>query len=144
MKSKIFQSIFLFIIIVSVIGCSNTQKSHHKNGAVIELKDSILNFGTIYKDRKLNYKLVIYNKGNEPLLLNKVRTTCGCTIASYDKTPILPGDSGTILFNLSTDKTGGYPHKKIAIYSNAINNYDTAINSSRVICEFNWEVKEKE
>lgn len=36
------------------------------------------------------------NVGGQPLVINQVMASCGCTVAEYTKTPIAPGETGTI------------------------------------------------
>lgn len=36
------------------------------------------------------------NTGNEPLVINSVRRTCGCTVPEYPKRPIKPDGKGVI------------------------------------------------
>lgn len=36
------------------------------------------------------------NSGTEPLIITKVFSSCGCTVAEFPKEPIAPGESGTI------------------------------------------------
>lgn len=36
------------------------------------------------------------NAGNEPLVINQVVASCGCTVPKYDKKPIAPGAKGKI------------------------------------------------
>ena len=36
------------------------------------------------------------NTGDKPLIINQAVASCGCTVPSYTKTPIKPGDKGTI------------------------------------------------
>ena len=36
------------------------------------------------------------NVGDQPLIINQAVASCGCTVPSYTKTPIKPGEKGTI------------------------------------------------
>jgi hypothetical protein len=47
------------------------------------------------------------NTGNAPLLVSNVQTSCGCTVPSFSKEPISPGDTGELklVFN-SAGKPG--------------------------------------
>jgi hypothetical protein len=81
------------------------------------------------------------NIGKEPLIISKVRTSCSCTVASYSKVPLQPGNTDKIVLKLDTDKPGTFI-KAVAIYSNASNQYDKSINSSRVTFKIKWTVKD--
>jgi hypothetical protein len=108
-------------------------------GAVIYVKEHDINAGSVKQNSELTHDFFFFNRGDKPLLLSKVRTNCNCTVASYPQTPLMPGDSAQIVLNLSTEQIGEF-HKLAAIYSNAINDYDSTINSSRVLVKVRWKV----
>ena len=59
------------------------------------------------------------NKGNKPIVIQYINTSCGCTEPKWDKAPIMPGKSGTIAITFSNDQ-GPYPFDKtIGVYSTA-------------------------
>ena len=70
-----------------------------------------------------------HNIGNEPLLISDVRTSCHCAVASYPRIPILPDETGDINLDLDTQVLGQFT-KSVAVYSNAIHDYDSTINKS--------------
>jgi len=59
-----------------------------------------------------------YNKGKAPLILSEISATCGCTVPSWPKKPIIPGDSGIIVINYLPDETG-IIDKNVTVFSNA-------------------------
>jgi len=59
-----------------------------------------------------------YNKGRAPLILSEITATCGCTVPSWPKKPIIPGDSGIIVINYLPDETGTID-KNVTVFSNA-------------------------
>ena len=54
-------------------------------------KDSI-NLGIVKYGEKKQTTFTITNRGNSPLIIRDVRTSCGCTNASWDKHPVKPGE----------------------------------------------------
>jgi len=62
------------------------------------------------------------NTGTAPLIIHQAFASCGCTIPTYTKEPIKPGEKGTIDVTYDgTDKFPGHFQKTITIRSNAIN-----------------------
>ena len=60
------------------------------------------------------------NTGDKPLFINQAVASCGCTVPTYTKTPVQPGEKGTI--NVTYNGTGKFPghfRKTITIRSNA-------------------------
>ena len=59
------------------------------------------------------------NTGDKPLVINQAVASCGCTVPTYTKTPVQPGESGTI--NVTYNGTGKFPghfKKSITVRSN--------------------------
>ena len=120
---------------------SDTGKTE-TDGAVISFTNTSYNAGNVEEGFNLSYKFEFFNNGNEPLLITNVRASCSCTVASFPKTPVLPGNTGKISLELDTKNPGKF-NKVVAVYSNAINNYDDSINKSRIILNISWTVEKK-
>lgn len=61
------------------------------------------------------------NTGTAPLVIHQAFASCGCTVPSYSKEPIKPGERGTIDVTYNgTDKFPGHFQKTITIRSNAL------------------------
>ena len=50
-------------------------------------------FGTIKQDSKNTKVFKFTNTGNEPLIIEDAKGTCGCTVPTYPKEPIKPGET---------------------------------------------------
>ncbi len=96
------------------------QQVEKKNGPVITFKKTIHDYGKIYygSDGKCVFEFT--NTGNEPLILSKPRSSCGCTVPTWPKEPILPGETSKIVVTYNTRHMGGF-NKTVTVYSNAIN-----------------------
>ncbi len=59
------------------------------------------------------------NVGKAPLVINQAVATCGCTIPSYPKTPIKPGEKGEIKVTYNgKGKFPGHFKKTITVRTN--------------------------
>lgn len=67
----------------------------------------------------VSYRFVYTNTGKEPLILNSVHTSCGCTSPSWSKEPVLPGKNGYIDVNFDPRERQGSFAKSITVKSNA-------------------------
>lgn len=59
------------------------------------------------------------NVGDKPLVINQAVASCGCTVPTYTKEPIMPGESGkiTVKYN-GTGKFPGHFKKSITVRTN--------------------------
>lgn len=87
--------------------------------AKIEFEKTVHDFGSFSEEEAfVNYSFKFKNVGNTPLLIVKAKASCGCTVPSYPKAPIAPGDSGVINVKYSAIGRPGPFNKSIKITSN--------------------------
>jgi hypothetical protein len=88
--------------------------------AVITFEKNTHDFGKINEsDGKVTYVFEFVNRGNAPLVVNRVQASCGCTTPVWTKEPIEPGKKGSITVTYSTVGRPGIFNKSITVYSNA-------------------------
>jgi len=86
--------------------------------AKIEFKTNTIDYGTIEKGSDGVRVFEFTNTGNEPLIISKVSSTCGCTIPKKPEDPILPGQTGKIEVKYDTKRVNPI-RKTITVISNA-------------------------
>ncbi|MBR1850249.1 MAG: DUF1573 domain-containing protein [Bacteroidales bacterium] len=91
-----------------------------ENGAKIKFITTEHDYGTITKGANGDCVFEFVNEGNEPLVLSRVRASCGCTTPSYTDKPVMPGQKGEIKVHYNTNSVGGFS-KTITVNSNAVN-----------------------
>jgi hypothetical protein len=57
------------------------------------------------------------NIGNHPLVITRVDTSCGCTVPSWDKKPVEPGEETEITVEIQPEEPGVF-HKTVSVYGN--------------------------
>ncbi|NRB60896.1 MAG: DUF1573 domain-containing protein [Winogradskyella sp.] len=110
------------LILVLAIGFFNASKSDinflDKKVAIIKFETEIINYGTVEQYSDGTKVFTFINEGDAPLTITNVKTSCGCTVPSYSKTPILPGETGGINIKYDTKRLGNFT-KTITVMSNA-------------------------
>ena len=86
--------------------------------AIIEFETEVINYGKIEQNSDGTKIFAFTNAGDAPLIINDVKTSCGCTVPRYSKEPILPGESGELEIKYNTNKLGAFT-KTIRVMSNA-------------------------
>ena len=94
------------------------QKDENPNAAQIKFETLIHDYGKILKDSDGKFKFIFTNTGKEPLILSQPRSSCGCTVPTWPKKPILPGKSDEIEVTYATNRVGPFA-KTVTIMSNA-------------------------
>lgn len=73
-------------------------------------------FGT-FKSKEVRYTFSFRNDTDQPVLIEQIRTTCGCTVPDWKEFPILPDSTGSIEVTYD-GKRRGYFRKKIMVFFN--------------------------
>ena len=97
-----------------------------QTGAKIEFETEVIDYGQIEKGSDGIRTFVFTNTGDEPLIINRVYSSCGCTIPEKPEAPIAPGEKGEIKVKYDTKRVGPI-RKTITVYSNDANAATKAI-----------------
>ena len=93
-----------------------------QNQASIKFDKMIHNFGTFSENQPTQKCVFTFtNVGTAPLIINQAVASCGCTIPSYTKAPIKPGEKGEI--KVTYNGTGAFPghfKKTITVRTNGV------------------------
>ena len=114
MKTFLFSIILLFVVAV------NVKAQTADSTVVINFTETVHDYGTIEQGSDGSYEFKFINDGKSPLILNNVRSSCGCTIPSWTKEPVQPGKEGTIKVKYNTAIAGAF-NKSVTVNSNAKN-----------------------
>lgn len=88
------------------------------NAADFQFEAELHDFGTIKQGDNGTYEFKFKNIGKEPLIISGARGSCGCTVPSWPKEPIMPGANGVIKVTYDTQRVGVFT-KTVTINSNA-------------------------
>ena len=75
-------------------------------------------FGEVKEGEMVEHVFKFTNTGTEPLAILDVKTSCGCTVPEYSKTPIAPGAEGELKVRFNTRGKRGSQNKKIRVFTN--------------------------
>lgn len=109
---------FILLTMILSIGCAMAQQNNQETGNA-KFTSTTHDFGKIAEEVGIaSCEFTFTNTGDTPILLQDIRTSCGCTTPSYTKDPILPGKTGTIKVSYSTTGRVGAFSKKITVFTN--------------------------
>ena len=119
---KKFALICMFAALVFGVSAQEVEtKDVPANGAKIRFEKMEHQYGTIQKGGNGDCQFTFWNDGNEPLILQTVKASCGCTTPKYTQKPVMPGESGVIDVHYNTNNVGGFS-KTVTVTSNAVDN----------------------
>lgn len=124
--------ITLFVVVLAVIcgACLTTSAFAQPK---IRFSEEIFDFGYTPEGLKAQHRYWLANDGDETLLIQRVRPTCGCTTVPLPTDRISPGDSVPLDLVFDTQKFKGKVHKSVRIESNEkIRNDSTTTNQRKI------------
>jgi len=126
MKNRILLGLAIFAITTVGIAQNATEAVKatttvsNENGAKIEFESETIDYGTIENNSDGNREFKFTNTGNTPLVISNAKGSCGCTVPTWPKEAIAPGESSVIKVRYATNRTGSFS-KSITLTSNAVN-----------------------
>jgi hypothetical protein len=92
---------------------------NNNTGAKFKFGQETHDFGSLKEGDEATYEFSFTNSGNEPLIINNCTASCGCTVPTWPRNPIMPNGKGTIFVKFDTRGKSGPFKKVVYIESNA-------------------------
>lgn len=115
---KIALILFVSVFTLSMNAQDNSKAEAKVDGPVFQFEKETIDYGKIENGSNGERVFVFTNVGTEPLIIDKVKGSCGCTVPTKPEGPIMPGETGEIKVKYDTKRTGGFS-KTVTITSNA-------------------------
>ncbi len=127
---------FILLAMILSIGLISAQQTATAPAATgdAKFKELAHDFGKVAEEvGSISTEFEFKNTGKKPIIIQDVRTSCGCTTPSYTKDPVLPGKKGTVKVSYSTTGRIGAFDKKITIFTNEPDNVYTLTIKGEVL-----------
>jgi hypothetical protein len=100
----------------------------------VEFLEDSFNFGEVAEGNKVEHVFKFKNTGSNPLRVNNVKPSCGCTTPDWTKEDIAPGGEGFVKVEFDSKGKQGVQKKSVTV---TFENTDP----KNKILNFNCEVK---
>jgi hypothetical protein len=100
------------------------EASPESGGPIMTLDSDVVDYGSIEYNSDPLRTLGFKNTGTEPLVISNAKGSCGCTIPTWPREPILPGEVGQIEIRYDTKRPGAI-NKTVKITTNEVVNSHT-------------------
>lgn len=108
----------LLVLFTLIIGLGVTVNAQTKKPE-FKFEKETHDFGKIPMNKPATVDFKFTNIGDEPLIITKVESTCGCTVPDHTRTPVKKGESGVIKVTYNPTGVALPFSKSITITSNA-------------------------
>lgn len=86
-------------------------------GPQMTFEETTVDYGTIEQGSDPYRFFNFENNGTGPLVITNAKGSCGCTVPTYPKEPILPGNDGQIKVRYDTNRVGPFT-KRVTLTTN--------------------------
>ena len=98
-----------------------------EDAPVIRVDDPSHDFGEIEQDARVSHTFVIHNDGAGELVIQNIRSTCGCTVATPTLRQIPPGAISELRVTFNPANRSGNQRKRVTLTTNDPRNPDTSL-----------------
>lgn len=86
--------------------------------AQIDFFSPIFDFGTIHEtDGEVSHSFTGVNRGEKPIIILDIFSSCGCTVPDFSRKPILPGEKTEIKVVFNPKNQSGIFQKELTVFS---------------------------
>lgn len=107
-----------FLALIALVAFAATATfAQSKKAPVMKFEQTTVDYGTIQQNSDPLRTFSFKNTGDTPLIITGARGSCGCTVPSYPKKPIAPGETAVIEVRYDTKRVGPF-RKSVRITTN--------------------------
>jgi len=106
--------LFFFPLVLPFRGWAEPEKPRPR----ISVEKTGYDFGQVFSGEKITHTFKFRNLGDAPLIIERVRQSCGCTAAIVSSTVLDPGATGEVQSTFNSTGFSGEVVKTVYLYSN--------------------------
>ncbi len=112
---RIYLSIVL--LLATTLGFSQIKQGDIVLADVIQMKELAFDFGRIPQGKPVNHNFLITNIGKEPLAIENVMASCGCTTPEWSTAPVASGQTTEIKVGYNAAAEGSFEKTITVMYN---------------------------
>ncbi|TXE16476.1 DUF1573 domain-containing protein [Psychroflexus gondwanensis] len=99
--------------------------SKEQSFPVMEFEEKEFDFGTVDEGEVVEHTFVFTNTGDAPLIVSNATASCGCTVPTWTKEAVAPGDNGEMLVKFNTSGKQNQQMAQVRITGNTASGKET-------------------
>lgn len=119
LKHEFWSRVFLFCLGAFLISLITEPRSFADSSQApkMVLKEQLFDFKQVYEGQIVTHDFPVFNQGTDTLKIERVKTTCSCSVVSFDSA-IPPGGQGNIAVKVYTHGSDGRERWGVTIFTN--------------------------
>ena len=103
--------------VVGIEESKQEQIEEPSSDATIDFESKVVDYGILEHNGNGDREFVFTNNGTEPLIIKNAKGSCGCTVPTWPREPIMPGETSKIGVKYATNRVGKFT-KTITLTTN--------------------------
>ena len=108
---KAYLSIICFVLVLTALG------QEKPAAELLRFNEQVFDFGRIPQGKPVHHVFTVTNLGKEPLQIESVQASCGCTTPDWNREAIAPGKSADIKVGYNSAAEGGFEKTITVLYN---------------------------
>jgi hypothetical protein len=96
------------LFLLATFGCLPLSAEPPVENNKVKFATTEHDFGNQAQGKPVSYDFEFTNTGNEPVVLENVKASCGCTTPIWTKEPVMPGKKGNIKAQYNMAREGSF------------------------------------
>src|SRR5690606_31602285 len=106
-QTRLFKSLFIMLAFLS-FGNAFAQETVTEKVGKFSFESDVIDYGTIEQKADGVRTFTFTNTGDAPIVISNAKGSCGCTVPTYSKNVIKPGETGKIEVKYDTNRIGKF------------------------------------
>lgn len=104
--------------VINVPATASDKPAAPGSAPTMVFNEMLHDFGKITQGEKVSYSFVFKNTGGSDLVISSAQGSCGCTVPSYPKEPIKPGQESKVDVLFDSSSKSGLVQKTVTLVTN--------------------------
>ncbi|MDQ3048585.1 MAG: DUF1573 domain-containing protein [Bacteroidota bacterium] len=104
--------------VINIPATASGKPAEPGSSPVMVFNEEKHDFGKVTQGEKVSHSFMFRNDGGSDLVISGAQGSCGCTVPSYPKTPIKPGEGAKIDIVFDSDGKSGFQQKTVTVVTN--------------------------
>lgn len=126
MKKNVIVFSILTVIAMASLSCQSDnakesekiKKAEQLDPTTVDFAETEYDFGTVVEGEKVEHSFEFTNTGDKELIVVDAKGSCGCTVPTFPKEPIPPGQKANIDVVFDSEGRVGEVQKSVTIIAN--------------------------
>lgn len=110
--------LLFYPVVLLLVVAANGVSGQPSQGPDVNFSKTKHAFDTLQQGPSYEHEFEFVNTGDQPLLINRVKTACRCLTPDWPKDPVKPKDTGIVKVTYFSDNRPGPFFKGIQVYTN--------------------------